>query len=1057
MLFTSLAAIALGQSLGEEVRLMRYPDISGNQVVFTYASDLWLADLNGGAARRLTSHPGMEQHAKFSPDGKWIAFSGQYDGGMDVYKIPVTGGTPTRLTYENGTEFVREWTNDGKKIAFASNYGNHTTRMPRLWFVDADGGMPERTAVQESFDVSFSPDGSQMAFTRANSHVFNWRRYRGGTQGRIAFWDFAKQTYTEIPTGREQSYFPMWVGDRVFFISDKNQLTQNLYSYDTKSKKVTQLTKFDDGDIRWPSTDGKTIVFERNLRLFSMDIASGAIKQLDPRVSGDDVAMRPRFIPGSNSIGGMALSPSGKRLVVEARGEVFSVPARSGETRNMSRTSGARENQLSWSNDGQFVYYMTDKSGEWQLVRQPQMGGAEEVIKLPTTTPVSTYSLAPNGDLVAYRTIDFAWHIFDIKTGKSTKVFQDMGSPRGIDWSADSKWLTYAKTLPNLMQGIMLYDVTAGKEHQVTSGVFMDSAPSFDLTGKYLYFISGRDYGPGFGLQGAHLEQGDIDRVYMATLSADTPNPLAPEEDEEPVKASGEAPAAAPATPAADGMKVDVEGLESRVIALPYPVSSYGGVIGVRDGVIVSTGTGELSLFNLRARVPQTIMPTPQVGVFNADRTKIAYLLGGQIAITDVRPGVQVGAGRVDTSAVGHTVDPREEFKQIFWDAWRYNRDQFYDKDMLGLDWKAIGKKYEAMLPYAGDRSDLDYILGQLIGELGTGHAYNTPAPAGSDPMSQPAGFLGADLVNEGGKVKMSKIYRGPSYLPSARGPLGALGVNVKDGEFILAINGEPVTAQTGVTPHLVGKINKRVTLTVNDKPTMEGARTVNVVPTASESQLRYQTWVDERRELVHKLSDGKIGYMHVPDTSVMGIIMFVRGFYSEQDKQAWVIDERYNGGGFIPTFFIEYLQREANNTFGPRHGANVNLPSALNGPKAMLINEHAGSGGDLLPYLFKKSGLGPLIGTRTWGGLVGIQGTYGLLGGSGVTAPGFGIYDPQTGKWIAENTGVDPDIFVDDTPEVAAKGRDVQLERAVEYLKGELKKVKPLQPRPAAPKVGGN
>ncbi len=1054
MLISSLAAIAMGQSLTDSVRLMRWPDVRGDKMVFVYASDIWVADLKGGPARRLTSHPGSEMLPKFSPDGKTIAFTAQYDGSNDVFTIPVDGGKPTRLTFEPTSESVKGWTPDGKKVVFASSYGNHTVRMSRLWLVPATGGMPERTDISEVADVSYSPDGSQIAYNRSPSHQYNWRRYRGGTQGRISFWDFKTKSYSEIPAEHEQSYFPMWVGEDVYYISDKNLSNINLYKYNTKTKRISQLTQFTDGDMRWPSTDGKTIVFERNLRLHAFDIASGAVTTLDPRVNGDNLSMRPRYVNLGQQVSNFSLSPSAKRLAVEARGDIFSVPATNGDTRNLTDSDGVREQSPSWSPDGQYVYYLTDRSGENQIARRPQMGGAEEVVRTPGNVRISGFTLSPDGKELIFNGLDFSIYHLNIATGHSKLVVKDGAQPPSFDWSQDGKWLTYSKTLPNLLSQVCLYEIATGKEHEVTKGMFGDGSPTFDMNGKYLYFVSARDYSPGQGILGPHLEQGGaIQRVYMLPLSKDAKNPLLAPEDEEPVKSDdGGAPAPTPAQ--AGDMKVDLDNMESRLIPLPYSVDQYMGTVGVRNGVLVISPSG-ITQFSVGARAVLPIMPLIQGLSFNADRTKVAYKVGPTIGIADLRPGIKLGDGAVALNRVGRFIDPAKEYQQMFWDAWRYERDNFYDDKMLGLNWKAIGDKYASLLPDVGDRGDFDYILGQLIGELGTGHAYITPGAGGSDPMSPAAGLLGADYEAVGNRVRISKVYRGVSYVPDSRGPLGELGVDIKDGDYLLEIDGEAVTSKEGVTAHLVGKVGRKVELTVSSTTSTDGARKYSVYPTMNEANLRYETWVEERRQMVDEMSGGKIGYIHVPDTNVQGMIMFIRGYMSQMDKEAWVIDERYNGGGWIPTFFVDYLTAQFTNVIAPRYGNDTGLRPSLNGPKAMLINQHAGSGGDLFPYLFKKAKVGPLIGKRTWGGLVGIQGTYPLVGGGGLTAPAFGIYDADTGKWIAENTGVDPDIDIDDRPDLAAKGQDPQLVKAIDYLKSQMKGKKPLT-APARPKVGG-
>lgn len=1062
MILTSLAALALAQSATDEVRLVRYPAIYGDRYVFTYASDLWIADIKGGPARRLTSHPGMEQTPKFSPDGKWIAFTGQYDGGNDIYVIPSDGGEPKRVTFEAATDSIKGWTPDGKKIAYGSTYGNHTNRMQRLWLVGKDGGLPERTDVQEVGELSFNADGSKMAFNRGVSYRFNWRRYRGGTQGRIAFWDFNTDKYTEIPTGREQSYFPMWVGNTVFYISDKTDGTLNLWSYDIGSKKSKQLTNYTDADIRWPETDGKTIIFEQNLRLHTYDIATGKTSDLEPRIMGDNLSMRPRYESMATEVDDVALSPSGKRVVAGAHGKLFSVPATRGTTRLMTEAEGVREKNPVWSADGQWVYALSDASGENKIVRRPQMGGEEETIATPAGQYISGFALPLKGDTLAYTTTNDELCVLDTVTHKSTMITKDIsGALPTYEYSPDGNWIVYSQTQPNLAVSIKLFDIKSGKSYKVTDGFYTDNAVSFDQTGKYLYLVSSRTFGATPGdFEGVTLVQQDMQRIYVVTLDKSLGDPLMQPDDEEPVKGGksdgDDDDEEAPAAPAKkdDGPSIDVDGIDKRLTVLPLPNGNYPIIKGVKNGVVFWSD-GSLVLFSMGSKRPAPILNGVTGVAFNPDRSKLVYVAGPVVGITTPTPGQEVGVGRVSFGRVGAVVDPRKEYRQMFWDVWRYERDEFYDPDMLGLDWKKIGNHYASILDDVGDRSDLDYVFGMLIGELGTGHAYVQPGPTGADPMSPPAGYLGADYKAVGDKIVMTKIYRGESQDPSVRGPLGRLGVDVKDGEYLLAIDGKPVTAKTGVSPLLLGKGNQKVTLTVNTTPSMTGARDVTTVATTDETNLRYQSWVDERRALVDKLSDGQIGYMHVPDTSVPGIIGFMKGFYSQMDKKAWLVDERYNGGGSIPTFFIDYLTREFTNIIRPRHGVDVGLPLSLNGPKAMLINEHAGSGGDLFPYLFRKAGIGPLIGKRTWGGLVGIQGFYGLVDGGGVTAPGFGIYDPQTGKWIAENKGIDPDIDIDDSPETAAKGEDVQLEAGVKYLLGQIKNVKPLKSPDGFPRVG--
>ena len=880
--------------------------------------------------------------------------------------------------------------------------------------------------------------------------VFNWRRYRGGTQGRISFWDFTNSSYSEVPAGREQNYFPMYVGDQVYFISDKTLGNLNLYRYNTKSKKIDQLTQFRDGDIRWPSTDGKRIVFERNGRVHTYDLADGKIDTLNPRVVGDQLAMRPAWRSVAGNIQDISLSPSGKRLALTARGEVFSVPARTGETRNMTNSGSSREKQVSWSPDGQKVAYLSDASGEWRIMEQPQMGGEATMLATPADHKIRNFEYSPNGKMVSYQTVNYDTVVFDIEKGAASVIYRNPGQGSTWSWSPDSNWIAYTMTQPNLLTATFLYDVRTKKSTKVTEGYFSDDAVTFDMSGKYLYLVSSRTFGGNIGAMEIGLNQADIQRVYIVPLTKGQENPMVAPGDEEPVKG------AAPEAPAGGGeVKIDLDGLEGRMIALPFAPGAYPIIQGVGNGVLVWSG-GTLYKFDVPSRSVTPIMQGVNGFALNASRTKMAYSAGGAIGIADIRPGLEPGTGRVNTNDVQMRLDPRQEWKQMFWEVWRHERDEFYDENMLGLDWKAIGDKYAAMLPHIGHRNDLNYVFGMMIGELGTGHAYVQGGDMGNIPAQPSAGLLGADFESVGRNVRIKRILDGVDFTSNTRSPLADQGVDARVGDYLLAINGTPVTTDIDFHRYLVGKAGKDVTLTLSRTTSMDGARKVVVRPISSETQLRYTTWVEANRKKVHDMSDGKIGYMHVPNTSFDGIIGFIKGFYSQADKVAWVIDERYNGGGFIPTFFTEFLQRQFVSAFAPRHGAVVPLPSGLVGPKAMLINEYAGSGGDMFPYLFKKAKLGPLIGTRTWGGLVGIQGGVPLVDGGSVTAPGFGIYDTDTGKWMAENTGVDPDIEVDDRPDLAAQGRDPQLEKAMEYLINELKKSKiHIAPRPPFPGIG--
>lgn len=1056
MIATVIAAIAMSQTVGQEVRLMRFPDIHGDQVVFTYASDLWIANVDGGVARRLTSHPGVEQMAKFSPDGEWIAFTGQYEGKNDVYIIPAEGGRPRQLTFQPTADVVLGWTPDGK-IAFRSSLGSPAAALQRLWLVDPEGGMPEETNLMEIMSGSFSPSGDAMVFNRNSSFNYNWRRYRGGTQGRIAFWNFNTMEYSEMPAGLEQNYHPMWVGNRIFFLSDRNQDTLNLYSFNISNQQVTQHTRFSDVDIKMPSSDGESIIFERGGRIEIFDVATGSIRRFSPRVLGDDTALRPQWRDLSNSWGQIAISPSGVRVAVEARGDIFSLPATSGETRNLTSRRDSRSRQPMWSPDGQSIAFMNDQSGEYELYTVPQRGGEWSRVTRDNQYRYTSFRYSPKGTWFSATTVDGRLLLIDPDSGETTQVYQNtMGAGIGsYDWSHDESHLVYLKTLDNYMRGVFVYNVESGTETQLTSSFYDHSGVAFDMNGKYLYVISSRTFGPSFGAYtGPGMEQSDTQRVYLVPLRSTLPNPLEAPADEEPLPPSEaeEAP-----VEQSDLLEIEVEGFESRFLPLPWGAASYPFVIGSTNGVFTMS-QGQFVKYDLGSRSTQVILNGGSQFSFNPQRTKLAYAAQGQLGVVDVRPGQQVGTGRVATNNIAKYVDPVAEWRQMYWEVWRYQRDNFYDPDMLGVDWMAKGRQYESLLDDAGDRSDVNYIFGLLIGELGTGHAYvqGGEVPGASGPS---VGMLGADFETVGNNIRITKIFRGASYSPQYTPSIGAPGVDVNEGDYLLEIDGQPVNADVNFYQYLTGKVGREVALLVNSTPSTQGARTVRVRPISNEGNLRYLDWVENNRRIVHERSNGRIGYFHVPNTSVQGIIEFVRGFYGEMDKEAWIIDERFNGGGWIPTFFIEYLLNDYSNVVAPRHGADSGAPShSLRGPKVMLINEYAGSGGDLFPYLFRKQGVGPLIGTRTWGGLVGISGGVGLLDGGSVTSPSFGIYDPDTNEWIAENTGVDPDIEVDNTPRHWATGADPQLDRGIQYLMDQLRAgagATPIQ-RPPHPRFGG-
>ncbi len=1051
---TAFLAINTAQVI--EPRLMHYPAIHGDTLVFTYAGDLWVSTTQPGSiARRLTSQVGGATRPKISPDGTQIAFTASYEGLGGIYVMPIEGGEPKRLTFEPVGASAMGWTPDGK-IAYTSSYGSSTNRDDRLWLISPNGGLPERTPIQEIGEGSFMADGHTIAYQRVKSQNFNWRRYRGGTQGRISLYDMATNTYLELPSKREQSYYPMAVGRSIFYISDRNTGTLNLYSYNLDNSQTKQLSSFTDEDIKRPSTDGKSIVFERDGYVFQYDIASAKSTRLSPRILSDNPKSRPMVRSLVSNITGLSLSPNGVRVAIEARGRIFTVPTEPGDTRLLTTQSGARERTIDWSPDGKSVAFLSDATGEYELYTRPATGGP--AIQITTGAPknLSNVLWSPNSKLIALGDRKGDISVVDV-AAKTIKTFKtDREQASSTAWSPDSKWIAYIKLQPSNYGATFVYNVATGLSTRITEGFYNDLDVTFDQNGKFLYILSDRTFNQGSDTEGGiNLFVSNATRAYVIPLHKDTPNPLIQASQEEATDESAgmEKPAGKPPE-----FSIDFDGIEGRALPLPWPADNYAGLVSTSNGVIVIGASG-ISKFDLGSRTSLPIYVGPPVAfAFNQKGTKMAYAVPGRVGVVDVRPGIQIGQGAVDLAGLSTVViDFKAEWKQTFWEAWRWTRDNYYDPKMRGLDWRAIGEHYAAYLPFVNNRADLNEIIGLMIGETGTGHSYVGGGDPGIALRPVPVGLLGVDYEAVGEAVKLKKVYRGFNFDETRRSPLGAPGLDVKDGEYLLAIDGEAVSANVSPSSLLVGKVGRFVTLTLNSKPNMTGARKVRVKPIDEEVTLRYADWVESRRQMVSQLSGGKIGYIHIPDTSGPGASGFARGFGGQADKGALVVDERNNGGGNLPWFFIDRLARKSELKIYRRNGTDQDQTPVMSGPMVMLINQNAGSGGDMFPFLFRRAKLGPLVGKRTWGGLVGISGSAPLVDGGFLFAPEFALYDPATNEIAAENQGVDPDVDIDNRPDLVAASRDPQLEKAVEILLEKLKKAPAKKVRTEIPHVGKN
>ncbi len=1101
-----LWAPGVAAAAAPETRLMRYPDISKDHVVFVYAGDLWISPRAGGLARRLTTHPGDELFPKFSPDGKWIAFTGEYDGNADVYVIPAEGGEPRRLTFHPGRDQVLGWTPDSKKILFRSARASAPPDFFRLFLISPEGGMPEMLPVPRASLTSFSPDGQRIAYTSTSQEFRTWKRYRGGWSPPIGIYDLKKNTYEELPRTNGMDMFPMWHGNAIHFISDRDGV-MNLYRYDLTSKQTRKLTHYKEYDIKWPNLGPDAIVYENGGLLYSLDLAVEKISHIPVTVATDAIAARPEIKSVADRIRTFGLSPTGVRAVFEARGEIFTLPVEHGSARNLTESPGVHELNPQWSPDGKWIAYLSDRTGEYEFYLRPQKGGDE--VQVTSDGGVYRYGpkWSPDSKKLLFQDKKLRLWYVDIEKKQPVQIDQgEYGQINGRDWSPDSRWVAYAKTGPNFSDAIYLYSLEQKKVFPITNGFYDDSEPAFDQNGKYLYFFSQRFFYPSAGRFDSRFNYYSTTGIFGVTLKADEASPFALQSDEEKEaeekkaeekkKDAGDtkgAPAAAGEKPAekkpeasqADEKKseekkaeekapkpiqVDVEGIGQRVVQVPLPAGIYRRLEARKEKLFYLSIPIEatqaalpgpprpravLHVFDVKKREDKPLLEPINSYDLDKEGNKVIYRSGETYGVVDAVPGkAKVGEGKLNTAALQLLVDPRAEWKEIFQEAWRIERDFYWDPKMGGVDWEKIGKRYEALLPWVAHRSDLNYIIGEMIAELSTSHTY---VGGGEMPARKQVGvgLLGVDYEADQGFYRFRKIYRGENWNEQTRSPLTEPGVKVKEGDYLIAVNGSAVRAPASPYAYFQNLAGQVVTLKVNDKPSTEGAWEINVKPVASEGSLRYLDWVESRRKRVEEATGGRIGYMHVPDTSISGIIMFDKYLNGQIGKDGLIVDERYNHGGMIPDFYTEKLQRRLLSLVAPREGKDVPWPPvAIYGPKVMIINELAGSGGDAFPWFFKRQKIGPLVGTRTWGGLIGIGRNIPLMDGGFVTAPEFAFWSTDNGgEWIVENHGVDPDYVVEQRPDLEVNGHDPQLEKAIELAKEALKNYQPPPARPKYPR----
>jgi tricorn protease len=1061
-----------------ECRLLRQPDIQGDRIAFVYGGDLWTVPRAGGVATRLTTHEGVERFPKFSPDGKTIAFTAEYDGNTDVYTVPVEGGEPKRITWHPGPDQVAEWYPDGKSILIRSPRASSIQRYSRFFRVPADGGFEELLPLPSAGYASFSPDGSQIAFVSPSYDNRTWKRYKGGNAPDIWTYDFKKNTSEKITDWEGSDEWPMWHGRTIYYASDQGGKTANLWAYDVDKKTRRQVTRYTDDDVKWPSIGGDSIVFEKGGTLYVMDLPAESATPIRVLVPDDRHALRAELKNVAKHIGGFDLSPSAKRAVFEARGDLFTVPAENGDVRNLTRSPASREREPAWSPDGKWIAYLSDASGEYEI---HVIGSDGLTADRRVTTGSRTYPFAPrwspDSKKLAYSDSTMTLFWCDVATGKITKADKsEDGEIHDYQWSGDSKWLAYSKSQETGFSRVYVYSLDSAKATPVTDPLNDSFNPSFDLEGKNLYFISRRTLNPETGNFELNMQFSVTDRIYVATLHKDGASPVAPPSDEEKGEdASAEAKdkdkekdkdkdkdkdkskdkdkkkAEEPAP-----VKIDLEWIGARQTVLPIPAGRYGGLTAFKSKLIYvafepsplgDDGDGgganaSIHLYDLEKQKDKTVLKEVRGGYATSkDGGKILYHSKDGFGIVDADEGKKPGDGKIATDDFQAVVDPKLEWMQMFNEAWRLERDFYYDPNMGGLDWTAVGDHYRRLVPYASHRADLNYILGELIGELSTSHTY----VGGGEYPDVPKvgiGLLGADYELDAGSglYRFTTIYRERDWNASTAAPLGEPGVDVKPGDYLLTVNDVPLKAGVNLYAAFEGTVGKMTRIKVGSGASDAGARTYTVKPVPNENALRYVAWVSANREKVSKATGGRVAYIHVPDTAVSGMREFTRQYYPQVDKTGIIVDERWNSGGFIPDFFVERLSRTTWVRWSARDGNSSKTPStALDGPKCILINQYAGSGGDAFPFYFKLRGLGPAIGKRTWGGLVGISHDLPLVDGGSVTIPDFGMWDPRSDQWIVENHGVDPDIEVENPPDALVSGHDPQLERAIKYVTDEL------------------
>ncbi|MGD2152396.1 MAG: S41 family peptidase [Gemmatimonadales bacterium] len=1080
----SLCALALSEmlapgALGAQTKLLRFPDIHGDRVVFMYAGDLWTASASGGTATRLTAHPGLELFPKFSPDGRWIAFTGQYDGDEQVYVMPSTGGVPKQLTYYPAVgplpprwgydNQVYGWTRDGTAVLFRSSRGDAWELTDsRLYTVPREGGFPRAVPIPIAGAGDYSPDGRRIVYSYPFRDFRSWKRHEGGWAQNVYIFDLETNTAELIAEHPRADRDPMWIGELIYFTSDRDG-TNNLYSYNPADGAIAQLTDHPTWDVRWPSRDEATrIVYELNGELVIYDVDRASSTPISINVPTDGVAMRPSRINVAGDIEDFQLSPKGERALFVARGDVFTVPIEHGPTRNLTRSTSAHDRLARWSPDGSKIAFVSDISGEEEIYLIDQDGSGEpEQLTSGSAARLYQPAWSPDGSHIAYSDKEGKIYVVDVEARRKREIADERsGQVTDYTWSPHGGYLAFTLTDHSDFSSIYIYSLADQQLHRVTAEYFNEFAPAWGPEGDYLYYMAERELAPQIGVFEWNYVVDRSTYIYALALREDVPHPFPPRSDEVSIDGDGDGDGDGEGEGAEDEpIGIEFEGLAERVVRVPIEADNFGGLAAVEGHLVYFRGTPgyygrsadsrpAIKIFSLEDREESTLAEGVGGAALSFDGKKILVREGRSFNLYDVKPSP--GAAKaVSTSDLYVDRVPAEEWEEIFEEVWRRFRDFFYVENMHGYDWEALREQYRPWLQHVAHRSDLNYVLTEMVAELNVSHAYIT----GGDfeiPERPRYALLGArlELDDGSGHYRIAKIYEGDNGEDRYRSPLSEVGVDISVGDYVMAIDGEQVQAPQNIYQVLRHKAGDPLTLTVNDRPRTSGAREVTVTPVTDEQPLKYYTWVAGKRRQVEEASDGRVGYLHIPDMGANGIREFIKWYYGQIRKEGLVIDVRGNGGGNVSQMIIDRLSRELLGTRFARTNDYVRTYpyQVFYGHMVCLINETSASDGDIFPARFRKAGLGPLIGVRTWGGVIGITGHGPLIDGGGVNVPQFGTNDVD-GSWIIENYGVAPDIEVQNTPHSLIEGRDLQLERAIEEVMAMIEAdPKRLPDRPADP-----